>query len=96
MRKILLAAAIVALVAAGCGIDDEAGDSAGPSTSTSTSAGPRPGTGGTVPVQLEGKVNDHGTTELGADERELEMEADDFYFARPSSRPRRARRLRSR
>ncbi|MGI9121030.1 MAG: hypothetical protein ACR2G7_13070, partial [Acidimicrobiales bacterium] len=82
MRKILLAAAIVALVvalvAAGCGSDDGAGDSASPTTSTS--ANPGPGTGGTVPVQLEGKVNDHGTKELGADEQELEMEADDFYF----------------
>ncbi len=78
MRKILLAAAIVALVAAGCGSDDGAGDSARPTTSTSASPGP--GTGGTVPVQLEGKANDHRTKELGADEQELEMEADDFYF----------------
>jgi plastocyanin len=65
-RPFLLLAASLLLLAAACGDDDSGG-------SSDTTAGSPP------PVSLEGKVNDHGTKDLGT-ATELELEADDFYF----------------
>ena len=64
-RPVLLLVASVLLLAAACSDDD------GGSSDTTTGSAP--------PVSLEGKVNDHGTKDLGT-ATELELEADDFYF----------------
>jgi plastocyanin len=58
-------AAALAIVAAGCGDDDD--------SDTSTEAG-------APPVSLEGRVNDHGTSDLGSS-TDLDLELDDSYFA---------------
>ena len=65
-RPVLVLVASVLLLAAACGDDDSGG-----SSDTTTGSAP--------PVSLEGKVNDHGTMDLGT-ATELELEADDFYF----------------
>lgn len=70
MRRIVALAVLVSLSALGC-----AGGSA-PSAKYPAPASPS----ATPPVALAGKVNDHGTKKLGP-ATEVEIEADDFYFA---------------
>ena len=75
MRKMLIAVAIVALVATGCGKSSKK-SSSGTTPTSSVSAGAT--TTAAPPVTLEGKVNDHGTTTLAGGA--LTLEQDDFYF----------------
>ena len=63
--QVLAAVAAIAIFAAGCGDDDDS------DTSTAASA---------PPVSLEGRVNDHGSTDLGS-ATTLDLELDDTYFA---------------
>jgi plastocyanin len=63
--RVLGAVAVLAVTAVGCGGDD--------STDTSTAAS-------APPVSLDGRVNDHGSTDLGSS-TDLDLELDDSYFA---------------
>ena len=73
MRKMLIAVAIVALVAGGCGKSSKKSSTgtAPGEQATTTSAAP--------PVSLEGQVNDRGTKTLAG--TTLEIEQDNFYFS---------------
>lgn len=64
MRRAALVVGVLALVATACGGGRQGGGAASP-------AGP--------PVQLQGRVNDHGTKDLGS-ATELEVKLDDFFF----------------
>lgn len=82
MRAILVSAAIVALVAAGCG--NGGGDGA-PDEGTPEGDGaetPEEDQAGAddMPVELGGPVNNEGTERLSGAEPALELEADDYYF----------------
>ncbi len=71
MRRVLIVVAVVALVAVGCGDGD-----GGSGTGRGTGAG---GESQEAPVVLAGTVNNHGLATVSG--TELELEADDFYFA---------------
>ena len=91
-RKLLIALAGLALVAASCGDDDDTGGSQGTTApagtsaaTTGTSAGSEASapeetegtTPGSAPVSLEGTVNNKGTKEITD---EVTLELDDYYF----------------
>jgi plastocyanin len=78
MRKMLIAVAIVALVAGGCGKSSK--KSSGGTTGTTT-GGVAAGTSTTSPAAaaLSGPVNEHGTMSLTGGT--LDIEQDNFYFA---------------
>jgi plastocyanin len=79
------------LVVSACGGDNKpssssgttsasgSGSASGGSDSSSASGTATSAAGGSAPVSLPGKVNDHGTKAV-TDGGELEMELDDFYF----------------
>jgi plastocyanin len=74
MRRSVLVAAALALLASACG-GGQAGGGGSPTAP--------PGGGGSPaapPVQLQGRVNDHGTKDLGS-ATQLDMAVDDFFFA---------------
>jgi plastocyanin len=75
MRKMLIAVAIVALVAAGCGKSSKK-SSSGTTPTSGVSAGAT--TTAAPPATLEGQVNDQGTTTLSGGA--LTLEQDDFSF----------------
>ncbi|HXF57511.1 MAG TPA: cupredoxin domain-containing protein [Actinomycetota bacterium] len=64
MRRAALVVGLLTLLATACGGGRQEGGAASPAP---------------PPVQLQGRVNDHGTKDLGS-ATELEMKLDDFYF----------------
>ena len=62
------------------GSGSASGTHTGSASGTHTGSGSASGSGtGAAPVELDGEVQDHGTEQL--DGTELELEAEDFYFA---------------
>ena len=72
MKRALMLAVVVVLLAAGCGDDDGSDNASGSPSAAEADA----------PVQLSGTVNNHGSTDLSTegDSVEVEMELDDFYL----------------
>jgi plastocyanin len=71
MRRLVIALAIVALIAVGCGKSSKKAGTASPSGGTTTST--------TAAAVLAGTVNDHGTTTLSG--TALSLTQNDFYFS---------------
>jgi plastocyanin len=73
IAQVIAVAAALAVFAAACG-DDNGSDTSTAANSGSSSDASAP------PVSLQGRVNDHGSSDLGS-KTELDLELDDSYFA---------------